>query len=181
MHSKAALIEPLTVTPVDDEVVFLGEGAVNFSMTHEAALSTFWRLADTLNQIAHRPGAADSGGPTRVVLLVDEEPLIRRLGAVVLEEAGYAVIEAGGASEALDALETGRKVHLLFTDIELPGNLDGLQLAHLVSERWPTIGLLICSGLVQPEEHDLPTEGKFLSKPYAIDDLLRQVQEMVAA
>ena len=181
MRAKDAVSQPLEVTTVGDEVVFLGEGAVNFSMTHEAARVTFQRLADVLHQIASRPGADMTEASAPVVLLVEDEPMIRHLGVVVLQEAGYAVIEAGGAAEALDALEAGLKIHLLFTDIQIPGSLDGLQLAHLVSQRWPAIRLLICSGAVEPQPHDLPTEGKFLPKPYAVDDLLRQVERMVAA
>jgi DNA-binding NtrC family response regulator len=108
-----------------------------------------------------------------------DEPLIRRLGVVALEEAGYAVIQAEDAAEALDALEAGREIHRLFTDIQIPGSLDGLQLAHLVSRRWPTVRLLICSGKVHPDE--LPTDGEFLPKPYAVEDMLKQVSRLIAA
>ena len=92
----------------------------------------------------------------RVILLVDDEPMIRAWGTGVLEEAGYAVIEARDAAEALDTLQAGVEVHLVFTDMQMPGQLDGLQLAHLVTERWPTIRVLICSGRVVPDRQGLP-------------------------
>ena len=114
-------------------------------------------------------------------MLVDDEPTVRAWGTVVLEDAGYAVIEARDAAEALDTLQAGVEVHLVFTDVQMPGQLNGLQLAHLIKERWPAIRLLICSGRIVPDRQVLPTTGRFLQKPYKAEDMLKHVRELVAS
>lgn len=179
MPAKAAMTEPLQVTLIEGEIVFLGDGPVNFSMALPAARETLRNLSRVLMEFA----SEDLDGPldAPVILLVEDEPLIRQLGSIVLRDAGYAVIEAEAAAEALNALETGIQVHLLFTDIQLPGDLNGLELARLVRDRWPQVRLLVCSGQVKPAPGDLPSQGRFLSKPYRLDDMLRRVAEVIAA
>jgi CheY-like chemotaxis protein len=147
--------------------VFLGAGAVNFSMTLAAARRTL----DVLISVLRTPP---------VVLMVEDEPLVREMGVTILEAAGYVVITAGTAEEALRALEAGAQVHLVFTDIQMPGDFDGLELARRVSDRWPAIPLLIASGR-SLEERGLPAKGRFLPKPYIAADVLRHVGELTAA
>ena len=167
MSPKSPLDRPLRITLVEGEVVFLGEGAVNFAMTLPAARQTLDRLAEVLQ----RPP---------VVLMVEDEPVVRALGVTILEDAGYLVIEAETAAEALRALEEGIEVHLVFTDIQMPGEFDGLELAHRINDRWPAIHLLIASGRGL-EERTIPAKGRFLPKPYLAADMLRHVGELTAA
>jgi CheY-like chemotaxis protein len=106
--------------------------------------------------------------------------MVRLLGADVLSHAGYTVIEAADAAEALSALETGPKVSLLFTDINMPGQMDGLALARLVHLRWPNIRLLIVSGRPDLSRHEMPVGGRFIPKPYGIENMLLQVRQLLA-
>jgi DNA-binding NtrC family response regulator len=117
--------------------------------------------------------------PPAVVLLVEDEPLVRLLGADVLSHAGYVVIEAENAAEAIKMLETTSNVSLLFTDVNMPGVLDGLDLAKVVHARWPAIRLLIVSGRDQPRMVELPSDGRFLQKPYDMQDMLGQVRKLL--
>jgi CheY-like chemotaxis protein len=123
-------------------------------------------------------GQAETERP--VVLLVEDEPLVRMFGADVLEEAGYEVLEAADGDEALQVLEARSDIHVLFTDVNMPGSLDGLDLARLVHERRPGIKLLIASGQVRLNDNEIPDSGRFLPKPYNPDDILREVRNLIA-
>ena len=101
-----------------------------------------------------------------VVLLVEDEPLLRFFVSDVLEEAGFEVIETGNADEALTWLDVRDDVSVIVTDIQMPGHLNGLDLATLVHRRWPGILILITSGGVCPGATELPAGGRFLAKPY---------------
>jgi two-component system, response regulator PdtaR len=114
-----------------------------------------------------------------VVLLVEDEPLVRMLGADVLEEAGFEVVEAFNGDEALTVLEARADIRVLFTDVNMPGSLDGLDLARLVHERRPEIKLLIASGQVRLGEDDIPDHGRFLAKPYGPEAIIREVRALV--
>src|ERR1700761_2017381 len=100
------------------------------------------------------------------VLLVDDEDLVRMIGADILEEAGYRVIAVANAAEAIQQLERAGDVEILFTDVNMPGTPDGLGLAALVHSRWPNIRILVASGAVKPGPGELPDSGLFLKKPY---------------
>lgn len=112
------------------------------------------------------------------VLIVDDEHLIRILGCDTLEQGGYQVLEAANAAEALQCLEHGAEVLVLFTDVNMPGPLDGLGLARLVNDRWPQVKILVTSGQVRPEPSELPEKGLFLSKPYRAEELLAMLREL---
>ncbi len=100
------------------------------------------------------------------VLVVEDEPLIRIVAADALVDRGIMAWEAGDADEALEALEQHPRIGLVFTDVNMPGEMDGLRLAHEVSAVRPDIELIVTSGAVDAEEADLPDNGIFLSKPY---------------
>ncbi|HEY0436419.1 MAG TPA: response regulator [Phenylobacterium sp.] len=172
---------PLRIIPIDGELVFLGEGPVQFSMTPMAAAATLRNLAKALADLPAGDPPAEPEATKLVVLVVEDEPLVRRVAAAMLEEAGYAVIQADGPRQALLALEARGEIHLLFTDIQLPGEVDGLELALLVRSRWPQVGLLVTSGHHDAAPERLPEGGRFLAKPYARADVLREVEELVAA
>lgn len=112
-----------------------------------------------------------TSAPT-TVLIVDDEDLVRLVGSDILQDGGYHVLEASNAAEALERLEGAGEVRVLFTDVNMPGTPDGLGLAKLVKERWPSVRILVASGNVQPRPEDLPVDGLFLSKPYRAEELL---------
>ena len=119
------------------------------------------------------------------MLVAEDEVLVLMVLADALEDEGFRVIAAANGDEALQALEAverdGGHVDVLFTDVNMPGSLDGLGLARLVHERRPGIKLLIASGQVRLGEDQIPDRGRFLPKPYAPDDILREVRTLIAS
>jgi CheY-like chemotaxis protein len=112
------------------------------------------------------------------ILVVEDEPLLRMVALDMVEEAGFAAYEAGNADEALDLLETRDNIGLLFTDINMPGSMDGLALGHLVRERWPWIRLAITSA--QPRSaREMPAGAVFLAKPYRLQQIVEKLHAMV--
>jgi len=99
------------------------------------------------------------------VLLVEDEPLIRLFIAELLEDAGFRVVEAANATEALVILEAGLSVDVMLTDVEMPSGCSGFELARRVHESWPSAEILIMSGRQWPESGDLPPGAAFLAKP----------------
>ena len=98
------------------------------------------------------------------VLVVEDETLIRELVAEELEEAGYTVVIANNADQAIAILEARQDIHLVFTDIDMPGSMDGLKLAAAVRDRWPPVHIIITTGKVRPLE--IPANALFIPKPY---------------
>jgi CheY-like chemotaxis protein len=118
--------------------------------------------------------------PQPPLLIVEDEMFIRMIAADALEDRGFSIIEATDAREALDILERSPEIALIFTDINMPGELDGLDLAAEVAKRWPHIEIIVTSGGVLLDSADVPDSGKFLPKPYATDHLVKLVQEQLA-
>jgi CheY-like chemotaxis protein len=115
-----------------------------------------------------------------VILVVEDETLLRMLaGDILTEDAGYRVIEAVNADEALILLESRHDVRLVFTDVNMPGALNGFALARIVDMRFPGIKVIVTSGLAWPGIGDLPKGKRFLPKPYAPSALITMVQEML--
>lgn len=114
----------------------------------------------------------------KTILVVEDEPLLREMSVSQLEEAGYDVLEAPSAVEALAVLNSGVAVALLFTDVNMPGNLDGLQLATLVRERWPQVRLIVTSGGGQVHPGQVRPPGRFIAKPYSLDAMIDAVREL---
>jgi two-component system, response regulator PdtaR len=115
-----------------------------------------------------------------VVLLVEDEPLLRFFVSDLLDEAGFEVIETGNADEALTWLEVRDDVRVILTDIQMPGRLNGLDLAALVHHRWPGILILIVSGEVRPNKVEFPQGERFIAKPYEGDTIIHHLREMIA-
>jgi two-component system, response regulator PdtaR len=107
-----------------------------------------------------------SGERPVVILVVEDEILLRELAADVLEDAGFVALEAGDAEDAVGLLETRSDIAVLFTDINMPGPMNGLELVDAVRKRWPSIKILVASGDVRPRLSDLPLDSIFLGKPY---------------
>ena len=117
--------------------------------------------------------------PTPVVLVVEDEPIIR-LGAVdLIESAGFEVIEARDADHAIEILNARRDIRIVVTDIEMPGSMDGLKLAAAIRDRWPPIEIIVTSGKVRPSDDALPARGVFIPKPYNENNLVRALREFV--
>lgn len=112
----------------------------------------------------------------REVLVVEDEPLIRMVAADALTERGIMAWEARDAGEALHVLEQHPRIGLVFTDVNMPGEMDGLSLAHEVSGIRPDVELIVTSGAVTLADDDLPDHGIFLPKPYPTDRLVNIVQ-----
>jgi CheY-like chemotaxis protein len=113
------------------------------------------------------------------VLVVEDEPLIRMDIVDCLEEAGFKVLQAADAAQAVLILEECADIRLVFTDVDMPGSMDGLKLASFVRDRWPPIQLIVTSGHVKVDQNQLPSGGRFFSKPYQGADIARAVKEMV--
>jgi two-component system, response regulator PdtaR len=115
------------------------------------------------------------------ILVVEDEPLIRLGMASAIEEAGYEVVEAINADDAIVRLEQHKDVGLVLTDVDMPGSMDGIRLAHYVRHRWPPIQLVVVSGKVGVKPGELPAGAKFLSKPYQDPVLITLVDSMITA
>ncbi len=116
----------------------------------------------------------------RVILVVEDEDLLRQAAVALVEDAGFQAVAAASADEALAILEARADVRLVFTDIQLPGSMDGLKLAHAVRDRWPPVELILTSGRRRIGPDDLPERGRFFAKPYDINALSQAFQEMAA-
>jgi CheY-like chemotaxis protein len=111
-----------------------------------------------------------------LVLVVEDEFLVRMNALSVLEEAGFGVLEAGSADEAIALLERRKDIRIVFTDINMPGSMDGLRLAHAIRNRWPPIELVLTSGHMQVRSEEMPARGLFLGKPYKPSELVQLVR-----
>jgi two-component system, response regulator PdtaR len=114
-----------------------------------------------------------------LVLVVEDEFLLRFAAVSLLEEAGFKTLAAGSADEAIALLETRQDIRVVFTDINMPGSMDGLRLAHAIRHRWPPVELVLTSGHTPVRETDLPERGLFLGKPYRPTELIRTVRSLV--
>ncbi len=115
------------------------------------------------------------------ILIVEDEALVRVLAAGMFADAGFRVLEAANSDEALEFLDAGADVRLLFTDVNMPGTIDGLALARQVHDRWPHIGIIVVSVTLMPQSHDLPIGCRFYRKPYDVNTVVRQARELTAA
>jgi two-component system, response regulator PdtaR len=111
------------------------------------------------------------------ILIVENEALVRLSGVGTFADAGFRVIEANNGDDALGLLEADSDVQLLFTDVRIPGNINGLALAQEVHDRWPHIGIMVVSGQSIPETV-LPPGCRFLRKPYSPESAIRHAHEM---
>ena len=119
--------------------------------------------------------------PNTVILVVEDEVLIRMDVVDHLGALGYRLIEAANGQEALDALSDGGVINILFTDVHMPGDLDGVMLAREVSRRRPEIGIIVTSGRASLSADSLPEGSRFYPKPYASTTVHTAIQEMLAS
>jgi len=118
----------------------------------------------------------------RPVVLVVEDDFLIRIGAVeMIGQGGFDVIEAANADEAIAILQIRLDITVVFTDIQIPGSMDGLRLATAIRGRWPPIKIVATSGLVDVRKTDLPEGGRFLSKPYSPVEIVGTLRELTGA
>lgn len=113
------------------------------------------------------------------ILVVEYDVLVRMITTDILADEGFRVIEAPDAKEALILLQARSNIRIVFTGCNMPGEVDGLGLAHLVHQRWPGIGIVVTSGKVHPAPGDLPKGARFIAKPYRRSTLLNEVRELL--
>ncbi len=113
-----------------------------------------------------------------VILIVEDEPLVRFSTLDALEEVGYTALEAGSADEAMVLFRNRADIDILFTDINMAGSMDGLQLAQRIRAIRPSIRIIITSGVVNLDPMLLPANTVFLPKPYPHDQLLASIYEL---
>ena len=119
----------------------------------------------------------ENGKKAPVILIVEDETLIRWGAVKMAEDAGFEVLEAADADEAIEILEHRNDIQVVFTDFHMPASMDDLKLARAVRYRWPPIKIIVTSGRQLPIEHDIPEGGRFFPKPYSpfqIQSVLRE-------
>jgi CheY-like chemotaxis protein len=115
------------------------------------------------------------------VLIVEDEVLLRMHAADVLEDAGYIVIQAENADQAVAILEARTDIKILMTDIEMPGTMDGVKLAHAVRNRWPPVKIVVVSGRVGKEQIVLPDGSLLFGKPFDASKIVAELRSLLAA
>lgn len=113
------------------------------------------------------------------VLVVEDEMLLRMRAADMVEDAGFTPVEAVDADEAVAILDSRSDIALLFTDIQMPGTMDGLKLAHAVHARWPKIKIILVSGQLKAANIDIPAESRFFRKPLEAREMIAEMQSMI--
>ncbi|WP_259149808.1 response regulator [Rhizobium sp. BIGb0125] len=108
---------------------------------------------------------------SKPLLVVEDDGLIRMDIVDMLVDAGYQVLEAANADQALDVLEREPTICALLTDIDMPGTINGISLAHRVKEERPNCKIVVISGRYSPSQGTLPDEAIYLSKPISEGDL----------
>jgi DNA-binding NtrC family response regulator len=115
------------------------------------------------------------------VVIAEDDVLVRMAAVDALRDEGFEVFEAGNAEEALIILRARASgTHVLFTDIHMPGQMDGLALAYHTGRSWPWVALIIASGVARPHASDLPANSRFLPKPYVVGNIVSHIHQMVA-
>jgi DNA-binding NtrC family response regulator len=117
------------------------------------------------------------GAPT--ILIVEDEILIRMSSVATLEDAGFRILEAGSAAEAMEVLSANSDVDVLMTDVRMPGGMDGLKLVALVHRRHPDIRAIVVSGNTSAEDARNAGAIGFLQKPYMADTLVCAINDLI--
>ena len=115
------------------------------------------------------------------VLVVEDEALVRVAAVGMLEDAGFRIIEAMNSDQALELLAADCDVQLLFTDVTMPGAIDGFALARRVRGRWPHIAIMVVSAKRMPQSEELPAGSRFEQKPYSPETVVRHARELTSA
>ena len=117
----------------------------------------------------------------QAILIVEDDPFLKFLTVNIVEDAGFVALEAADADEAVAILEARSDIALLLTDINMPGSMDGLKLAHAVRKRWPPIKIIVVSGHVLPADCDLPADSRFFAKPYHGERMISEIRSLIGS
>src|SRR6266404_3761546 len=138
-------------------------------LSHDASwLSSFASKAFAMMALDHPVVPA-------VVLVVEDEMLLRMRAVDMVEDAGYTSVEAVDADQAVAILESRSDIALLLTDIQMPGSMDGLGLAHSVRKRWPPIKIILVSGQLKLSKSDIPADSRFFGKPLEAKEMIAEM------
>ncbi len=118
--------------------------------------------------------------PSAIILVVEDEPLLRMAAIDMVESAGFTAMEAADATQAVEILQSRTDISIVFTDIDMPGGIDGLRLAAAIRNRWPPIHVIITSGHTKPPRGSLPSDMVFFSKPYRENEVVATMMRMAA-
>lgn len=113
------------------------------------------------------------------VLVVEDDEVLRMCAAEVVADAGFTPVAAADADEAVAILESRSDIALVFTDIQMPGSMDGLELARTVHDRWPAIKIILVSGRAELSERERPVNSRFFQKPFAMKQMIEGLQDMI--
>ena len=115
------------------------------------------------------------------ILVVEDDPLLLMDAVDMIEDAGFTVYGARHADQAISLLERHDNIRVLFTDIDMPGSMDGLKLAYAVRKRWPPVAIIVASGHVKVTPEQMPENGLFFSKPYAPSSIMKALNSIAAS
>lgn len=122
---------------------------------------------------------ADNGASS-TILVVEDEPLIRITTASALSDAGLTVLDCANADQAITILEQRSDICLVFTDVDMPGSMDGIKLCNYIRDRWPPIALIVTSGKHMSSQPTLPANTPFFAKPYGFEDVIRSIRAFIS-
>jgi len=118
--------------------------------------------------------------PKTIILVVEDQPIIRMGAVALVQEAGFDALEAACADEAIAILGKRTDIKLVFTDVEMPGTMDGVKLTHYIRDRWPPVKLLVASGRAIIDESLFPQGTRFFAKPYREDSIVEAIITLMA-
>jgi CheY-like chemotaxis protein len=133
-----------------------------------------------MNSKAEQGAVADSGSSKPVVLVVEDETILRALSVAVVDVAGLEAVEACDADEAIQILENRADIRVVFTDVRMPGSMDGIILARTIRRRWPQIQLILTSGEEDLGIRLIPDRARFFTKPYPTNQVIESLRKMAA-
>jgi two-component sensor histidine kinase len=128
-----------------------------------------------------RPSMSKDSSAVPNVLVVEDEMILRMRAVDIVQDAGFNPVEAVNADQAMSILEGRSDISLLLTDIQMPGSIDGLKLAHAVHDRWPSIKIILVSGQVKLTDAERPADSRFFGKPLGVEQMITELQTMVGA
>jgi CheY-like chemotaxis protein len=114
----------------------------------------------------------------QVVLVVEDEPLLRMMAVDMVEDAGFEAVEAADATDAVRILERRTDIRIVFTDIDMPRGMDGMRLAAAIRDRWPPIEIILTSGHVAVDDVRMPPRSVFFPKPYVVEKVVETLHRM---
>ena len=122
----------------------------------------------------------DSQKAPRSILIVDDEPIVLLDIADFFTDVGFKVFEAGSADDAIVVLEENPNIQTVITDVRMPGSMDGVELAHFIRDRWPSILLVVTSGARPIAGNELPNRTMFVAKPFDPNFVLSEIDRLTA-